>query len=155
MPPGTTPLEQLPVQPLQRQAALAALPDDAKNSFSVLHYEDLLDLDIENTCAAPLPCSRLSRAENTGRVDGRGKRHEDWVLAERPEHKIDPVLHYLTDIRVPWSSNLAERGATARQSPSRDLRLLPDPGRHQGLLPYPFLPDHHPASRRPAEAIRP
>jgi hypothetical protein len=34
-------VEQLPVQPLQRQAAPAALPDDAQHGFSTLHYASL------------------------------------------------------------------------------------------------------------------
>ena len=53
-------VEQLSIDPFQRQAAPAAFTEDIQDRFGVLHYAYLAALGRPATCA-PSPCGRLSR----------------------------------------------------------------------------------------------
>jgi len=92
-------------------------------------------------------------ALNRARRKADGGRHPGWVLARRLLDKTDQVLHHLRDFAVPWTSNLAEQAP--REGPPEDLRVLQDPGHHQGPLPHPLLPTHHQAARHRADAGHP
>jgi hypothetical protein len=83
-------VEQLSIDPFQRQAAPAAFTEDIQDRFGALHYAYLAALRCPATCA-PSPCGRLSRPPW-------------WVVAPT------------TTTSTPSSSGLASRGLIPRSS---------------------------------------
>jgi hypothetical protein len=83
-------VEQLSIDPFQRQTLPAAFTEDIQNRFGVLHYAYLAALRCPATCA-PSPCGRLSRPPW-------------WVVAPT------------TTTSTPSSSELAPRGLIPRSS---------------------------------------
>ena len=64
---------------------------------------------IEQLRARYLACTAKGVAGNFYKRTSKGKKHPALVLATRLREKIDQVLHHLTDVAVPWTSNLAEQ----------------------------------------------
>jgi hypothetical protein len=105
---------------------------------------------LDGDAATAMACDAAMAPYVTCEVDP-GALGPGTTLPGQGRHGAAPPdrLHRALDIQP------GRTGAAPRQDPPEDLRLLPLPDHHQGLLPDPFLPDHHQAQRRPAHAGHP
>ena len=114
-----------------RAAGFAALPGPMVLDIQT-RYDAILDVaKARNPAREPKPGSRRRVCQSPA--------HN---LIKRLSEKRDAVLRFVTDLRVPFDNNQAERARAHAQAQAESLRMLPFGSGHRPLRGHPFLPFH-------------
>jgi len=72
----------------------------------------------------------------------RVKQSSAYNLVKRLREKREAVLRFITDLRVPFDNNQAERDLRMPRTQAEDRRPLPHRSRHRAVRHHPLLPLH-------------